>query len=205
MALRIAGLALSSLLALLSGCAAGDDSDSDGAALAGNLGAGSGLDAESVFTSLQTCKKIAASRSSDLNEDWASFACAGFGGYSLRREYNDLRDNVVVLHEGSDAQVDLRLARTLSGGVSHLGADAEWRVKGEGTERRPYALIFRFSETDQAGVDRSVMMVAKLGAGAACITDVIEVTDHLADHHALAVLAADRSMDRDCPVTLSPR
>lgn len=92
----------------------------------------------SQYTRFKDCELIAEGR----GEDWSTSACKGLGGYDLRIEYGDARDELVLVRAGRPP-ARLGLFQLGGGGFNTLGDTAEWRGAGQGRSFTPSALIVR--------------------------------------------------------------
>ncbi len=164
--------ALSSLIAI--GCAAvvgcagsssdgGESSESDVSA------------PSSAYTSLNSadCRNLPSSGPNEV--PYTQQSCAGMPGWSLLVEDFDSRNNVQV--KFGDKAMDLEVWNRLPA-FSHLGPKAEWRgpVKSPGIVD-PYALIFRFYQTDGEGKESNFLVVSRITPTAACIVGLVDGGD----------------------------
>jgi hypothetical protein len=186
-------LATFALAALAAGCSAAstDDESSTEGAVTSNT---------SAYTDLgpidQHCRLI--DKAGANNGDWSNWDCAGMGGYTLRAEYGDGRENVVVKTPGGTEQ-DLEVWSQLPA-FGHLGPKAEWRgTFASPGQVKPSALIFRYFQADpETGKDdKSYLLVARLTENAACVYATVDGTQAGANEKARA--EADRAGSVRCP------
>ncbi|HMS43219.1 MAG TPA: hypothetical protein PKE69_23525 [Pyrinomonadaceae bacterium] len=124
---------------------------------------------KSTFTSLETAK----CKTTESNEEEGGSyigECPGVGGYKLELTEGDLRQTINVIAPNKK-KFELNFSQ-VSGGFSTLGEKAEWRMKGDS----PVALIVRFNVADaeDSTKNTSHLIVSKVSATAACITDVVK-------------------------------
>ncbi|HSK64431.1 MAG TPA: hypothetical protein VK893_11335 [Pyrinomonadaceae bacterium] len=101
--------------------------------------------------------------------------CPGVAGYSLTLLEGDLRQNIIV-NTPKGAKHSLELWDVISGGFSHVGPKAEWRIVRKNRKLYPVALIIRYnaSETpDNPNKYTSYLAVAKITPTEICVTDKI--------------------------------
>ena len=128
---------------------------------------------ESVYTDLteKQCKTLAVNEAEQSSRQ----SCAGVGGYKLEVVENDLRQTVdVVAPNGKKSPLDFQ--SNISALFSSVGQKAEWRTRKTGASVTPYALIVRFSVSenpDDATKKTSYLVVAKVAPTGSCITDVV--------------------------------
>ena len=122
---------------------------------------------ESIYTSLEgkPCRTVKTSEADYMAR------CPGVGGYKLVVTEGDLRQNItVVTPQGREHSLDLW--SVISGGFSHLGKKAEWRVT-KSKAGTPVALIVRFNASEDPAKpekESSYLAVAKITNQKICIT-----------------------------------
>ena len=147
----------------------------------------------SVYTSLEArrCRTIKTDSSDYMGQ------CPGVAGYSLLVTEGDLRQNVtVVTPRGRKHSLDLWTV--ISGGFSHVGPRAEWRMSKQHGKLVPVALIVRFNASeDPANPDKqnSYLAVSKITADAVCVTAKIAPGASANDE---ARQAADEASNKPC-------
>lgn len=120
--------------------------------------------------------------------------CAGTAGYGLILLEGDARMSLTIVSpDGREHPLDLWT--TVTGGFSHLGEEAEWRVRGEGAAAVPVALIvlLKASEHDDATGEMrpaSYRVIAKVTPVEACVTHRLPGSTPDADARRLADAAA---------------
>ncbi len=147
----------------------------------------------SVYTDLDDRK----CRTLEVQEDEGGSykgECKGVGGFKLQVIEGDLRQTInIIAPEGEEHQ--LRLWEHFTA-FSAVGPRAEWRVKA----KKPFALIFRFNVSEDP-VDSSkitsYLVVAKITADLACVTEVIKPSK---TQNAEARRAAERSTTTPCKI-----
>jgi len=143
---------------------------------------------KSVYTSTKTCRTISS------NPDEAGSyegECPGVGGYKVRLLEGDIRQTIDII---SPAKKKFELGFWgFFPGFSFVGPKIEWRVKGAA----PVALIIRYNVagSDDTQKSMSYLMVAKVGAKASCVTDVIMPGDKQNEE---ARTAADAAPGKPC-------
>ena len=125
---------------------------------------------DSIYTDLATnrCKTVKVDK--ELGESLQK--CAGVAGYSLLVEDADARQSVTVVAPDGKRH-PLNYSQVITTAFSTLGDKAEWRVKGEGANARPIALIVRvFANEDPASPRKrtSYLAVAKITPEKICVT-----------------------------------
>ena len=123
--------------------------------------------------------------------------CRGLDGYSLTLLEGDLRQNIVVAAPDG-AKHSLELWDVISGGFSHVGARAEWRIARQNGKQTAIALIIRYNvseDADHPDKKTSYLAVAKITANEICITDKISPGPTA---NANARVAADNSATKPC-------
>ena len=102
-------------------------------------------------------------------------SCKGVGGYRLELSDADQQNSIKLIAPGKksfnlqfQAQDSLKMAR--------LEQKIEWRVVREGGKIVPVALITRFEvlESKESNKRVSYLMVSKITANSACLTDIVE-------------------------------
>lgn len=148
----------------------------------------------SVYTDLtdNKCKTVVAA-GKDMPGNLTS-RCKGVGGYDLEVYLDDERNSIGVVFP-SKTTVGLDLWNYF-GNFSELGTKAEWRMKG----KKPVALIVRLNVSD-AGDGKpptSYLIVSKIGAGSACVTDVVKPGKN---QNLTAQRLADKASAKPCKPT----
>ena len=128
----------------------------------------------SVYTSLsvKACRtiKIETTGAGDYEG-----RCRGVSGYSLTLLEGDLRQNIIV-NTPQGAKHSLELWDVISGGFSHVGPRAEWRMTSQNGKLLPAALIIRYTASenpDDPNKHTSYLAVAKITPTEICVTDKI--------------------------------
>ena len=129
---------------------------------------------KSVYTSLaeKQCRKM---KSAEAGDDGYEGRCRGIGGYALLLSEGDLRQNITVITP-KGAKHSLELWDVISGGFSHVGPKAEWRVAMQKGKQTPVALILRYNASenpDQPNRLTSYLAVSKITSTEICVTDKI--------------------------------
>lgn len=129
---------------------------------------------DSVYTDLAParCKTIETSKEAASSVQ----RCPGVAGYALLVEDNDLRQSVTVVTPDGKRH-PLNYWQVVTTAFSSVGERAEWRVVREGKRLRPVALIVRVNASENAGSPEqktSYLAVAKITAGAVCVTDKVK-------------------------------
>lgn len=129
---------------------------------------------QSVYTSLaeKQCRKI---KSAEAGDDGYEGRCRGVAGYALLLSEGDLRQNITVITP-KGAKHSLELWDVISGGFSHVGPKAEWRMAMENGKLSPVALIVRYNaneDPEQPSKQNSYLAVSKITATEICVTDKI--------------------------------
>ena len=145
----------------------------------------------SVYTNLgeKACRTI--KLTSDEGGSYLG-ECRGIGGYKLQLLEGDLRQSINVV-DPNGRKTELNLWN-VSGGFSHVGPTAEWRMDG----KRPVALIVRFNASEnpeEPSRTTSYLVVIKITRGSICITDALRPTR---SHNFEARRAAEASAARPC-------
>ena len=128
----------------------------------------------SVYTPLtvKTCRTI---KTETTGAGDYEGRCPGVAGYSLTLLEGDLRQNIIV-NTPKGAKHSLELWDVISGGFSHVGPKAEWRMTREKRKTYPTALIIRYNASenpDNPNKHTSYLAVAKITATEICVTDKI--------------------------------
>ncbi|MFO0739690.1 MAG: hypothetical protein U0270_27575 [Labilithrix sp.] len=154
----------------------------------------------SAYTSLNPaeCQDLPTSGANEV--PFSQQSCAGMPGWSLLVEDFDSRNNVQV--KFGDRAMDLEVWNRLPA-FSHLGPKAEWRgpVKSPGVVD-PYALIFRFFQTDGEGKESSFLVVSRITPTASCIVGLVNGGE--ADGNQKAREMADNAKSYVCPGADAP-
>jgi hypothetical protein len=145
---------------------------------------------KSVYTDLsaEKCKTI------DVNKGMPGNylgKCAGVGGFDVEVYLDDERNSVgVVLPSKKTVGLDFW---NYFGNFSALGEKAEWRMKG----KMPVALIVRLnvSDTGDEKPPTSYLIVSKISATDACVTDVVKPSK---SQNAQARRLADKATAKPC-------
>ena len=151
---------------------------------------------ESLYTDLTTskCKTI----ESNPNEAGSYLGeCPGIGGYKLELLEGDIRQTInIVAPKGG--KYELNLWSVVSPAFSSVGEKAEWRVIRTGKKIQPIALIVRYNAAENPAKPKqntSYLVVAKITANAACVTDVVKPEKNA---NANARQLADASAAKPC-------
>jgi hypothetical protein len=124
--------------------------------------------------------------------------CDGVVGWNLLVLYDDQRMSVTVVAPDG-RQSPLAYWDTVSSGFTSLGPRAEWRVRKNGNQTTPVALIVRVnaSEAKAAGerTRTSYLAVAKISGSTACVTRRIEPSS---DANEQARRSADNESQTSC-------
>ena len=128
----------------------------------------------SVYTSLaeKQCRKI---KSAEAGDDGYEGRCRGVAGYTLLLSEGDLRQNITIITP-KGAKHSLELWDVISGGFSHVGPNAEWRMAMQNGKRSPVALIIRYNaneDLEAPNKQNSYLAVSKITATEICVTDKI--------------------------------
>lgn len=151
----------------------------------------------SVYTSLsdKKCKTI----ESNPDEGGSYLGlCPGIGGYKLMLAEGDLRQNVTVVAPNK-REYSLEFGSKVTSAFNAVGTTAEWRVSGAGKKVKPMALIVRLNANENPenpSVNSSYLIVAKITAGSACITDIVQPT--VKNQNVVARGLADASANKPC-------
>ena len=128
----------------------------------------------SVYTSLEE-KQCRIIKAANTDEDDYEVRCRGTAGYTLLVSEGDLRQNITVITpKGTRHSLDLW--DVVSGGFSHVGPKAEWRLTTQNKKLVPVALIFRYNASenaDQPNKQTSYLAVAKITPTQICVTEKI--------------------------------
>jgi hypothetical protein len=146
----------------------------------------------SIYSSLdvRTCRLI----SQDEETGSTLHRCRGVAGYGLQVADDDARMSVNVVAPGGRLH-GLDYWTVVGGGFSTLGPRAEWRVRGQGAQTRPVALIIRLGVSDENQRVTSYLVVARVSPRMSCVTEVIRPVAH---QNEVARRAADRAPTRAC-------
>ncbi|HEU4796023.1 MAG TPA: hypothetical protein VFT02_10365 [Pyrinomonadaceae bacterium] len=123
--------------------------------------------------------------------------CRGVAGYSLTLLEGDLRQNIIV-NTPKGAKHSLELWDVISGGFSHVGPKAEWRMTRQNGKLQPAALIIRYNASenpDNPNKHTSYLAVAKITPTEICITDKISAGPNA---NVEARRAADSAATKPC-------
>lgn len=123
--------------------------------------------------------------------------CPGADGYSLTLLEGDLRQNIIVVTP-QRTKHSLDLWDVISGGFSHVGVNAEWRMTTQNGQRKPVALILRYNvseDVDHPDHKTSYLVVAKITDTEICVTDKIPSAPNANN---AARLAADNASTKPC-------
>jgi hypothetical protein len=126
------------------------------------VGTAVGQSNRSVYTSLDE-KQCRAGR------------CRGVAGYALLLTEGDLRQNITVITP-KGAKHSLDLWDVISGGFSHVGSKAEWRMATQNGKPSPVALIIRYNaseDPEHPNKQSSYLAVSKITPTEICVTDKI--------------------------------
>lgn len=129
---------------------------------------------QSVYTSLgeKHCRKI---KSAEAGDDGYEGRCRGVAGYTLLLSEGDLRQNITVITP-QGTKHSLELWHVVSGGFSHVGPKAEWRMTTRNGKPVPVALIVRYNANevpDDPNKQNSYLAVSKITPTEICVTDKI--------------------------------
>ena len=129
---------------------------------------------QSVYTSLaeKQCRKL---KSAEDGDEGYEGRCRGVAGYGLILSEGDLRQNITVITP-KGAKHSLDLWDVISGGFSHVGPKAEWRMAMQNGKLSPVALIVRYNaseDPDNPNKQNSYLAVSKITATEICVTDKI--------------------------------
>ena len=150
----------------------------------------------SVYTSLtvNSCRTI---KTETTGAGDYEGRCRGVAGYSLTLLEGDLRQNIIV-NTPKGAKHSLELWDVISGGFSHVGPKAEWRMTRKNGKLSPTALIIRYNASenpDNPNKTTSYLAVAKITPTEICVTDKISPG---ANANAEARRAADHASTKPC-------
>ena len=144
----------------------------------------------SVYTSLEEkhCRVLKPAKSGNYEA-----RCRGTAGYTLLVDEGDLRQNITVITpQGTKHSLDLW--GVVSGGFSHLGPRAEWRI----ASKKPVALILRYNASEDPDYPNkltSYLAVVKITPTEVCITEKISPGPNANDE---ARRAADAAAGKPC-------
>lgn len=139
------------------------------------VGSAQGQTNRSVYTGLEP-KQCRTLRSSSAGAGDYEARCRGVAGYTLLVSEGDLRQNVTVVTPRRGKH-SLELWTVISGGFSSVGPKAEWRMRTEKGQLKPFALIIRYNASeDPEHSERitSYLAVAKITAAEICVTAKIK-------------------------------
>jgi hypothetical protein len=156
----------------------------------------------SVYTSL-TVKNCRTIKTETTGAGDYEGLCRGVAGYSLTLLEGDLRQNIIV-NTPKGAKHSLELWDVISGGFSHVGPKAEWRMSRQNGKLRPAALIIRYNASenpDNPNKHTSYLAVAKITSTEICVTDKISPG---ANANIDARRAADSAATKPCLKTTNP-
>ena len=156
----------------------------------------------SVYTSLtvNSCRTI---KTETTGAGDYEGLCRGVSGYSLTLLEGDLRQNIIV-NTPKGAKHSLELWDVISGGFSHVGPKAEWRISRQNGRLSPNALIIRYNaieNPDNPNKYTSYLAVAKITSTEICVTDKISPG---ANANIDARRAADNAATKPCLKTTNP-
>lgn len=117
----------------------------------------------SRYTALAACRVV----EQRPDEDWSTARCPGLGGWALRLDYADARDDLALVRGGAKP-VPLGLAGLGTGGFNSLGDTVEWRGRQDASGFVPDALIVRnrvVIDPQDASRTRDTLVVIALGRG----------------------------------------
>lgn len=150
----------------------------------------------SVYTSLELkhCRTI---KTETTGAGDYEGRCRGVSGYSLTLLEGDLRQNIIV-NTPKGAKHSLELWHVISGGFSHVGPKAEWRMMRHHGKLSPVALIIRYNASenpDNPNKYTSYLAVAKITPAEICVTDKIFPSPNA---NVEARRAADNAVTKPC-------
>lgn len=159
-----------------------------------SLNSASAQSNRSVYSSLEEkqCRRI---KSPNADEDDFEIRCRGAAGYSLVVTEGDLRQNITVVTP-KGAKHSLDLWDVVSGGFSHVGPRAEWRL----INKQPVAFIIRYNaseDPEKPDKKSSYLVVTKITATEICVTDKISPSAS-ASANEDARRAADTAATKPC-------
>ncbi len=156
-----------------------------------------GQKVSSTYTSLHAdkCKTL----EENIDEGgWVLQECPGVGGYKLEVMEGDLRQSIdVIAPDGT--KTELNLWHIINGGFSYVGPLAEWRTTGAGKNKKPHAMIVRFTEDAQPDADlkaQSYLVVVKITKDSVCVTDLVD--PQTKNQNAAARKLADAAKTKPC-------
>ena len=122
--------------------------------------------------------------------------CKGVGGYTLELSDADQRNSIKLIAPDKKT-FNLQFEAQDSLKMSRLEQKIEWRVIREGRKIVPVALITRFEvlESRESNKRVSYLMVSKITADSACLTDIVKPS---ADANEEARKLADASANKPC-------
>jgi len=102
--------------------------------------------------------------------------CPGVGGYKIELLEGDIRQSLnIIAPNGEKSELDF--VSNVSSAFSSVGEKAEWRVRRNGENVEPFALIVRYNSSDESGETQktnSRLIIIKIQKSTACITDIVE-------------------------------
>jgi hypothetical protein len=122
--------------------------------------------------------------------------CPGVGGYKLIF-YESEHHQTLGLVAPDGKEFDLNLV--ISAAPSYLGQKAEWRVRKQGKNKIPSALIVRMNvldDPDDREKAKSFLLVIKITNDATCVTDKIEPS--VRNQNTKARQLADVAAEKPC-------
>lgn len=151
---------------------------------------------ESIYTDLaaEKCRTI---ESDETGAGSYIGECPGVGGYKLEVLEGDIRQTINVIAP-SGKKSELEFWSKISSAFSAVGEKAEWRVKKNGKEIKPLALIVRYNtneDPEKPEKNTSRLVVIKISGDTACITDIVEP---IKDANVKARELADASAGKPC-------
>ncbi|MBL8194863.1 MAG: hypothetical protein JNM06_13785 [Blastocatellia bacterium] len=128
---------------------------------------------DSIYTDTASdkCKTIKFDEESSYSEQ----ICPGVAGYKLRVIEGDLRVTINVV-DPKGKEYELKMQEVMGAGFSNIGQKAEWRVKKQGNQIIPVALIVRFDlieNPEEYNKSTSFLTVAKITSSSICIVDKV--------------------------------
>ncbi len=145
---------------------------------------------KSVYTDLtpENCKEVSTDQGMPGNYVGK---CKGTAGFDLEVYLDDERNSVGIVFPSRNV-VSLDFWNHF-GEFSELGTKAEWRIKNG----RPVALIVRLNISDPEDYEKrtSYLMVSKITAKGACVTDIIKPEK---GQNLTARIMADNASNRPC-------
>lgn len=132
--------------------------------------------AESIYTSLaeKDCKNMP-----NRTDDGVVYAaeCKGVGGFKIDH-YASEHSSIFDLKDNSGRTYELNIRSVIgSAAPAMLGDKVEWRIRRIKGKAEPYALIARynvFDDPDNSNNRRSLLLIVKIAADSACVTDIVD-------------------------------